>query len=145
MVERAPIKEIFSAPNIRAEKEGFTRVARQCDIDESVLLYTAEYEGKMVTLTDEVWGQLEDTNSYTIDPNEHDVAAEHALADGKDYHAVADAMYAGLMAGKPIDAPIIMKQGEMYYLISGNSRLMAARAYGVMPPVWMFEVEPANE
>ncbi len=144
MVERAPKKDIFKKPSLVAEKGEFLRVAQAFGIEDSVLFYSAENEGKIVTLDDDTWSMLENSDSYHIPKDGHEIAAALAEESGRDYHVVADAIYGGVMVGEPLDAPIVMKIGERYHLVSGNTRLMAARAYGVTPNVLLFEVDQVN-
>lgn len=136
MFEKPIVREVFREPNFESERGEFARVAQTFGIDDSVLVYQAEKQGRMVTLTDDMWSQLGNTDSYRIAADGHDDAAEFAAMNNRDYRAVAEAMYVA-----PIDAPIIMKFGDTYHVVSGNTRLMAARAYGVMPNVWLFEVD----
>lgn len=135
MFEKSPGREVFREPNLEVERGEFRRVASTFGIDDSVLLYQAEHEGSMVKLTDAIWSQLSNTDSYQIAADGHEAASEIAATYSRDYHAIAEQMYV-----EPIDAPIIMKYGDTYHLVSGNTRLMAARAYGVTPNVWLFEV-----
>ena len=136
MSEKSPGREVFRKPNLETERGEFVRVGSAFGIDDSVLMYQAEHEGSMIKLTDDMWSQVRNTESYHVAVDGHDEAAEIALRHSRNYHAVAEQMYT-----EPIDAPIIMKYGDIYHLVSGNTRLMAARAYGVTPNVWMFEVE----
>lgn len=141
MFEKPSTREVFKKPDIQAEKGEFERVGQLFGIDDSVLMYLAQAEGSMVPLTDDLWSTLSNSDSFDIPVEGHDVAERLAQSNGRDYHAVADRMYAGLVSGEALDAPIIMKHGNQYHVVSGNTRLMAARAYGVTPPVWLFEVD----
>ncbi len=139
MFEKPASREVFCKPDIQAEKGEFERVGQLFGIDDSALLFLAQ-DGNLQPLDEDTWSQLGNTDSYSIPQDGHDIAEEHAAAAGKDYRSVAEAMYAGVASGEPIDAPIIMKFGNQYHLVSGNTRLMAARAYGAAPQVWVFEV-----
>ena len=134
--EKVPTRDVFRQPNLEAERGEFVRVGCKFGIDDSVLMYQAEQQGSMIKLTNDIWSQLDNTDSYRITVDDHEAAASFATMNQRDYHKVAEQMYV-----EAVDAPIIMKYGVMYHLVSGNTRLMAARAYGVTPNVWMFEVE----
>lgn len=136
-------KEVFSKPDIFSEKVEFERVASTFNIDSLVLLWSAQ-QGSMTQLTEDVWSTLQNTNSFSVEKNDHDTATQHAESVGLDYREVAEAIYAGVANNQPIHAPIVMKIGNLYHLVSGNTKLMAARAYGVTPKIWMFEVD-SNE
>jgi hypothetical protein len=137
-------KEVFSKPDIFSEKGEFERVADTFNIDSSVLLWSAQ-QGSMTQLTEDIWSTLQNTDSYSVEKDDHDTAHQHAESVGRNYRVVAEAIYAGVANNEPIHAPIVMKIGNAYHLVSGNTRLMAARAYGVAPKVWLFEVEPTVE
>jgi len=141
MLEKLSKKDVFASPNIQAEKSEFERVAKKFGIDVSVLTFLAERYGKLTELNDDIWSQLKNTDSYKVPVDGHDTAEIYATIAGRNYHAVAEAVYAGVSLGKQLDAPIIIKCGEEYHLVSGNTRLMATRAYGVIPNVWIFEVD----
>lgn len=142
-IDKGNPKEVFSKPDIYSEKGEFERVARTFNIDSSILLWAAQ-QGSLAPLTEDIWLTLENTDSYNIEIDGHEVAGQYAEEVGRNYTEVAEAMYAGVAKNEPIDAPIVMKIDETYHLVSGNTRLMAARAYGVMPKVWMFEID-SNE
>lgn len=61
----------------------------------------------------------------------------NAFHIGRDWESVKTALEGGV----PLDAPIIMKRGDQTHLVSGNTRLMVARAMGIRPQVWVFEVD----
>ncbi|MFT5849903.1 MAG: ParB-like chromosome segregation protein Spo0J, partial [Patiriisocius sp.] len=46
-----------------------------------------------------------------------------------------------LQSGQATDAPIVMKFGDRYHLVAGNTRLMAAKALGVRPQILLFEID----
>ena len=135
------IKNVFSKPDLYAEKGEFERVANTFNIDSSVLLWAAE-QGKMVTLNEDIWSVLQNSDSFSLHKDDHEAAQTLANFAERNYHEVAEALYAGVAAEKPISAPIVMKyDDDQYHLVSGNTRLMVARAYGVTPKVWLFEVD----
>lgn len=136
-------KEVFSKPDIFSEKGEFERVASTFNIDSSVLLWSAQ-QGSMTQLTEDIWSTLQNTDSFSVEKDDHDTATQHTESIGSDYREVAEAIYAGVANNQLIHAPIVMKIGNLYHLVSGDTRLMAARAYGVTPKIWMFEVD-SNE
>ena len=46
-----------------------------------------------------------------------------------------------LEESRSLDAPIVMKIGDLYHLVAGNTRRMVAKAAGVTPRVLLFSVE----
>lgn len=140
MFEKPMMRELFRKPNIQSEVGEFKRTGLKFNIDDSVLMYQAENNGILIPLTDDLWRSLDNTNSYQIKRGDHEAASELATSVGRDYKAVSEEMYV-----QPVDAPIIIKFGNKLYLIAGNTRLMASRAYGVTPNVWLFEVDDNEE
>lgn len=83
---------------------------------------------RLEELTDEMWGILENTDSY------HDVRPGHiedvqklARNYNRDWRPLLDA----IQHNTPIQAPIILiQEGGIPHLVAGNTRLMIARALG---------------
>jgi hypothetical protein len=130
----------FVAPDLLHEMGEFERVAEKFGIDSSVLLFQAK-QGELVPLDEQVWAKLDNTDSNQFADGDMDAATHNAQEAGRN---IADIL-SKLQAGTPLDAPIIMQYGEMYHLVSGNTRLMAARALGITPTVLLFDVEPPEE
>lgn len=62
--------------------------------------------------------------------------ADYAGQVGRDWQSIKS----GVERGQAYDAPIVMKYRDTYHLVSGNTRLMVAKALGRKPQVWLFEV-----
>lgn len=65
--------------------------------------------------------------------------AEFSDEASRDWMKLRDA----ISARRPLNAPIIMQLSERYHLVSGNTRLMVARAAGITPTVLLFTVDTA--
>ncbi len=126
----------FIKPDILSERGEFTRVAETFSLDEGVLMHLAATDGSLVGLSRDVWDELDNTDSNRFEAGDWDVIAEHAAWYGRDWQSIKHALAKGLS----YDAPIIMKFRGKYHLVSGNTRLMVARAMGIVPKVWLFEV-----
>ena len=122
-------------PIIKAENEEIERTADELGLPYDTV-YNSLVNGKEVTLTDEMWSRLENTDSYDIDSEEE--AIELAQYYGKDYKSI-------LSAEKTPPALILQYSPNKYYLIGGNTRLMFARAKGINPQVIMGTIEPLNK
>ena len=122
-------------PIIKAENEEIERTADDLGLPYDVV-YNSLVNGKEVTLTDEIWSRLENTDSYDI--NSEEEAIELAQYYGKDYKSI-------LSAEKTPPALILQYSPNKYYLIGGNTRLMFARAKGINPQVIMGTIEPLNK
>ncbi|MFM2381329.1 MAG: hypothetical protein RLZZ76_96 [Candidatus Parcubacteria bacterium] len=125
----------FVFPNIQNEKGELERVATTFGIDSSVLYYEAK-NGEMVVLENDVWTILENTDSNKIDVGDFVKVKEFSDEYKRDWVDLKTK----IESGKTIDAPIIMKYGSRYHLVSGNTRLMVSRALDIQPRVLLFEV-----
>jgi len=122
-------------PIIKAENEEIERTADELGLPYDTV-YNSLVNGDEVTLTDEMWSRLENTDSYDIDSEEE--AIKLAQYYGKDYKSI-------LSAEKTPPALILQYSPNKYYLIGGNTRLMFARAKGINPQVIMGTIEPLNK
>jgi hypothetical protein len=122
-------------PIIKAENEEIERTADDLGLPYDVV-YNSLVNGDEVTLTDEMWSRLENTDSYDI--NSEEEAIELAQHYGKDYKSI-------MSAEKTPPALILQYSPNKYYLIGGNTRLMFARAKGINPQVILGTIEPLNK
>ncbi len=129
----------FKYPDIESESGEFERVAQTFGIDSSVLMFQAR-NGEMTTLDEDLWQKLENTDSNTFEVDDWEQTQRFSESIGRNWQDLKNKMSSGI----PLDAPIIMKIGERYHLVSGNTRLMVARAAGVTPKILLFEVDTPN-
>jgi len=122
-------------PIIKAENEEIERTAEDLGLPYDVV-YNSFVNGDEVTLTDEMWSRLENTDSYDI--NSEEEAIELARHYGKDIQSI-------LGAEKTPPALILQYSPNKYYLVGGNTRLMVARAKGINPQVILGTIEPLNK
>jgi hypothetical protein len=122
-------------PILQAENEEIERTADELGLPYDVV-YNSFASGKEVTLTDEMWSRLENTDSYDI--NSEEEAIELARYYGKDIQSI-------LAAEKTPPALILQYSPNKYYLVGGNTRLMVARAKGINPQVILATIEPSNK
>ena len=133
----------FKWPNIEKEEGEFERVAGTFGVDSSVLMFLAG-EGELVDLDSDVWSELENTDSNSVEVGDWDAVHDHSNPDGqhkRDWESLKKKMD----SGTEMDSPIIMKIGNKYHLVSGNTRLMVSPAKGVIPKVLLFEVDENKE
>lgn len=110
------------------EREELTRAAEEEGISEMDLL-TAFEDAEIVQLNDAVWSQLENSDSYDIvGRNQAEVYADEY---GKDWKPIEQA----IKTGKKLPPPLILKYGDRFILMGGNTRLMFYRAYKIYPKV----------
>jgi len=120
---------------IKSETEEIERTAEDLGLPFDVT-YNAFVNGKEVTLTDEIWSRLENTDSYDI--NSEEEAIELAQHYGKDWQSI-------VIAEKTPPALILQYSPNKYYLVGGNTRLMFARVKGENPQVILGTIEPSNK
>jgi hypothetical protein len=130
-------KPTWIIPSFRKEKGEIERVAKHLGQDgsfvEKFLLH--EVTAILVPLTDEIWGKLENTDSDSVKFGAWNDVAECAGQVHRDWQTLRDRM----VVGSEMDAPIIYQSNGTYHLVSGNTRLMVAKALGITPQVVIVE------
>jgi len=132
-------KEYFKYPNIEKEEGEFDRVAKEFGFETSVLMFLAQ-SGELVQMDEALLSKLENTDADTVEEGDWEAVHDHSNPDGvhkRNWEDLRDK----LEAGSVLDAPIIMKFGDRYHLVSGNTRLMVARAKGISQKVLIFEAD----
>lgn len=125
----------FISPDIEKEHGEFDRIAKEMNLDPDVLVFLAKDEGRLVELGKEMWSNLENTDSFDIEKDEWHKVEDHSVHNKRDWQSLREKMN----NRQSLDAPIIMKYEGRYHLVSGNTRLMVARALGIVPQVLLFE------
>lgn len=128
--------QVFKYPSIEREEGEFERVAQTFGIETSVLMFQAR-NGELITLNEKLWQKLENTDSNRFETGDWEKVEEFSNSVDRDWNDLKNK----LAAGTQLDAPIIMQFGDRYHLVSGNTRLMVARAEGLKPTVLLFEVD----
>lgn len=93
-------------------------------------------KSSLTGLTEEIWRDLENTDSYDIPLGGWEQVAEHADFVGRDWQTKKKLM----KNGDPIHAPIVLKKDGRYHKVAGNTRLMVARALGIRPTVLIVDM-----
>jgi len=134
-------------PDIEGEMDEFQRLSQDLRRDEKIDISVEElvrsFEGlKEQTLTDDVWPKLENTESNEIEKG--DIEAVNDIA--KMYNKTNPKKLVRAIKSGEYKRPLILKMGERYILIAGNTRLCTAAAMGVNPKVFIGEIgEDINE
>lgn len=110
------VSEVFSPDN---------KIAFQERVKQSLA------QAELVDLDEAAWNLLENTDSTQIAEGDFDQVERFALEYGRDDKALLMAMRGQV----PMEAPMILRTGATLHLISGNTRLMLARALGQTPKV----------
>ena len=134
-------------PDIKGEMDEFQRISQDLRRDEKIDISVEElvraFDGlKEQTLTDDVWPNLENTESNEIEKG--DIEAVKKIA--KMYNKTDPNKLIRAIKSGDYHRPLILKMGERYILIAGNTRLCTAAAMGVNPKVFIGEIgEEMNE
>ena len=134
-------------PDIKGEMDEFQRLSQDLRRDEKIDISVEElvrsFEGlKEQTLTDDVWPKLENTESNEIEKG--DIEAVNDIA--KMYNKTNPKKLIKAIKSGEYERPLILKMGDRYILIAGNTRLCTAAAMGVNPKVFIGEIgEDINE
>jgi energy-converting hydrogenase A subunit M len=123
------------------EMDEFERVvqdlSRNEGLDTSVdNVVNAFAKAKEVTLTDDIWSKLENTESNEIKKGEMKKVVDLA----KKYNKTKPAELRKLLLSGDYRRPLIIKFGDRYHLVAGNTRLCTAAALGVKPKVLIGEI-----
>jgi hypothetical protein len=134
-------------PDIEGEMDEFQRISQDLRRDEKIDISVKElvrsFDGlKEQTLTDDVWPKLENTESNEIEKG--DIEAVNDIA--KMYNKTNPKKLIKAIKSGEYERPLILKMGDRYILIAGNTRLCTAAAMGVNPKVFIGEIgEDVNE
>lgn len=93
--------------------------------------------GVLVGLADDLWSKLENTDSWKIGMGNFALVRSFAEEYGRDDQKLLEAM----RQGKSMEAPVILQFGDTLHLVSGNTRLMLAKALGKTPKVIIVHID----
>jgi hypothetical protein len=122
------------------------RVVQDLSRDENVnisveQLVKAFNNSKEETLTNDIWGKLENTESNEIQKGDTNAVMKIAQM----YNKTSPKVLSKAIIKGEYNRPLILKLGERYILVAGNTRLCTAAAIGVSPKVFIARVENMNE
>jgi len=89
-----------------------------------------------VTLTDDIWSKLENTESNQVKKGEMKKVVEIA----KKYDKTSPYILKKSLLKDDYERPLILKFGDRYHLVAGNTRLCTAAAMGMKPQVLIAEI-----
>lgn len=123
------------------EMDEFERVVQDLSRDEGMDVsvedvVTAFKNAKETTLTNDVWSKLENTESNQIKKGEIKKVVELA----KKYNKSNPMDLKKALKSGDYPRPMILKYGDRYHLVAGNTRLCTAAALGIKPQVLIGEI-----
>jgi hypothetical protein len=113
--------------------EDLSRKGIETSVDDVV---DAFRNGVEIEIPFEVWGKLENTHSNQIKMGEMDKVRKIA----KEFNKTNPTKLSKALMGGTYDRPMILKFGDRYYLVAGNTRLSTAAALGMTPMVLIGEI-----
>lgn len=93
-------------------------------------------DGIEIQIPSKVWNKLENTDSNKIKRGEMDKVKKLA----KEYNKMSPIKLSKALKSGFYDRPMILKFGDRYYLVAGNTRLSTAAASGIEPQVLIGEI-----
>lgn len=140
---RNEVEEFLNQRQSQFEKEmdEFERVVQDLSRDEGLDVsvddvLTAFKNAKEVTLTNDIWSKLENTESNQIKKGEIKKVIELA----KKYNKSNPMDLKKALKSGDYPRPMILKYGDRYHLVAGNTRLCTAAALGMKPQVLIGEI-----
>lgn len=133
-------------PDVQGEIEELQRVTQYLNRDEGVditvhELVNAFQKSKEVTLDNETWSQLENTESNEIEKGDFDAVMDIANKyDKSNPKKLAEKLKSG-----DYKRPLIVKFGDRYHVVAGNTRLCTSAALGLNPKVFIATIEVSDD
>ena len=138
------LEKVFR-PNIKGEMDEIKRVSQYLTRHEDFPVSVEEVIQSLenadeVTLTDELWSQLENTESNLISKGEFD----KVLTISKHYGKSNPYKLRMKLVDDTYQRPMIVKFGDRYHLVSGNTRLSTAASMGMNPKVFIGDLNQTH-
>jgi hypothetical protein len=127
--------------SINDEIEELQRASQDLSRDESIDVSVEKLsklfqDASEVILSDEVWKKLENTESNQIKKGEMKKVVELA----KKYDKTPPSVLKKALLKNEYNRPLIIKFGDRYHLVAGNTRLSTAAALGFRPNVLIADI-----
>jgi len=125
----------------QSEMDEFQRVTQDLNRDEGIevsvdQILNAFEKAKEVKIPNDVWSKLENTESNQIKKGE----MSKVIALAKQYNKQHPKELKKALLSGDYRRPLILKFGNRYHLVAGNTRLCTAAALGIKPQVLIGEI-----
>lgn len=141
------VREInFVFPDINKEYGEIERVAQKYNPDNPEIfaqqLYQKAQASTLTDLTEDMWSVLDNTDSFDIPLDGWGNVAEQVDHVNKETGSARSwqDLKQKIEQSQELDAPIVLKFKDGLHLVSGNTRLMVARAQGKTPKILLVEM-----
>ena len=127
--------------NINDEIEEVERAVQDLNRDENIETSVKDVvnlfnRSSETILTSDIWSKLENTESNQI----HKGEINKVIALAKQYNKTSPLKLKNAILNNKYNPPLILKFGDRYHLVAGNTRLCTAAAMGVNPKVLIAEL-----
>lgn len=134
--------EKITRPNVKGEMDELQRAVQELNRNENTEtsvdeLINAFNNSKEETLTNDIWNKLENTESNQIKKGDTKSVFDIAKMYGK----TSPKILARSLKSGDYKRPLILKFGDRYHLVAGNTRLCTAAAMGMNPMVFIAEID----
>ena len=135
-----------NTPNLENEMDELQRVVQDLSRDENIEITVDQIinsfnNSSEVTLTDDIWDKLENTESNEIAKGD----TNSVMKIARMYNKTNPKMLAKSIKKGNYKRPLIIKFGDRYHLVAGNTRLCTAAAMGINPKVFIADIGMVNE
>lgn len=125
----------------KTEMDEFERAAQDLSRDEGIKISVNQIldafeKAKEIKLPNKIWKNLENTESNKIQKGEMNKVIDLAKQYNKQH---PKELKKALLSGD-YRRPLILKFGDRYHLVAGNTRLCTAAALGIQPQVLIGEI-----
>lgn len=139
-------KENHIRPDIKGEMDELQRVSQDLKRDENIDISVDEIvnafeKSEEQNLSDDIWVSLENTESNEIEMGDW----ESVMKVAKTYKKTNPKKLKKVIESGEYHRPLILKMGDRYILVAGNTRLCTAAAMGVNPKVFIAEINIDSE
>ncbi len=144
--QKSDVERGFVFPDIEKERGEIERVAQKYNPQNPEVFVRNFYEkaqqASLVDLTEEMWSILDNTDSFDISGSGWKEIAGHINHTNQETGSIRDweDLKRKMEQGQALDAPIVLKYSDDLHLVSGNTRLMVARALTKIPQVLLVEM-----
>lgn len=133
-------------PNISGEMDEFQRLSQELSRDENIEISVEDIvksfeNAEEKTLTKDIWKKLENTESNEIEKGDMDSVIKVA----KKYNKTNPKKLAQSLKSGDYSRPLILKLGDRYILVAGNTRLCTSAALGIEPKVFIGKINMDSE
>ena len=133
------------SPDLQKERGEIERVSLEVFQEQDTNKFFSQFlkaskEAKLIEISEDMWQQLENTDSFEISSQDWDTVRIHAEDEHPDHPRDWKYYKTIYEQGGTVETPTVVKRDDRLHLVAGNTRLMVARALGIKPKVLLVEL-----